>query len=299
MIPDRLAALLAQESLPWNEAEEWHIDEFLRAFTLHDSHWLGLQFDVAWDGFATAAIAFDPVWNKIGEEATSTCAKWPTLFIRFPNTQRVSKENYADVGGVQRGISEVTVKQAEDAAVETFISDHYGGRISIRHSPRISTLCYSSRGQVVGSRNKIIGQGPAPLLDGTARSDNARRWGLAALGCYGSIEFHLNEPIDHDEPWHLQLSGKGWQLIFDVAGAKAVRDFSKFVTEHTNRKIFAEYRAGLFQGADVAIVKDSEFADRFWLRICRAGQMAEITFQDEDAVALDKALADLVSHLAL
>src|SRR5438034_6276099 len=29
-------------------------------------------------------------------------------------------------------------------------------------SPRISTLCYSSRGQVVGLRNKIVEQGAAP-----------------------------------------------------------------------------------------------------------------------------------------
>jgi len=162
MIPDRLATLLAQEALPWNEGEEWHIDEFLRAFTLHDSHWFGLQFDVAWDGSATAAIGFDPIWNKMGEEPTSTCANWPTLFIRFPDTSRVSKENYADVGGIQRGISEVATKPTDGGFVETVISDHYGGRVSIRHAPRIFTLCYSSRSQIVGLRNKIVEQGAAP-----------------------------------------------------------------------------------------------------------------------------------------
>src|SRR5258708_31492146 len=107
-------------------------------------------------------------------------------------------------------------------------------------------------------------------------SDNAHRWGLAALGCHGSLEFHLDEPLDRDEPWHLQLSGKGWQFIFDVAGANDVRDLSKFVREHANRKIFAQYRVGTFQRADVVMVKDSEFAHRFWLRIRGAGQMAEV-----------------------
>jgi len=54
MIPDRLAILFAQEALPWNEAEKWEIDSFLKSFTFHDSHWFGLHFDVAWVGSATA-----------------------------------------------------------------------------------------------------------------------------------------------------------------------------------------------------------------------------------------------------
>jgi hypothetical protein len=154
--------LLAQEALPWNEGEEWHIDEFLRTFTLHDSHWFGLQFDVAWDGSATAAIGFDPIWNKIGEEATSTCAKWPTLFIRFPDTRQISKENYADIGGIQRGISEVTTKTTDGGLAETVISDHYGGKVIIHHSPQVSTLCFSSQGGLVGLREKVVDQGAAP-----------------------------------------------------------------------------------------------------------------------------------------
>jgi hypothetical protein len=129
-------------------------------------------------------------------------------------------------------------------------------------------------------------------------SDNAHQWGAAALGRHGNIAIDLDEPVGHDGPWHLQISGKGWEFIFDVAGANTAREFSAFVKEHANRKIFAEYRVGSFQAADVVIVKDPEFADRFWLRIRGAGQMAEVTFQDEDAVAFDKALEDLVCDLA-
>ncbi len=129
-------------------------------------------------------------------------------------------------------------------------------------------------------------------------SDNADQWGLAALGCHGNIEVHLDEPIGAASPWQLQLRGKGWQFIFDVAGASAVRDFAAFVKVHANRTVFAEHRVGLFQAADVVIVKDSEFADRFWLRICGSGQMAEATIQDEDAIAFGIALDDLISDLA-
>lgn len=173
MIPDHLAALFAQEALPWNEGEAWEIDSFLKAFTLHDSLWLGLRFDVAWEGSATAAIAFDPIWNKIGEPATSSCAEWPTLFIRFPDTRRISKENYADIGGVQRGISEAGTRLTEEGVVETTISDHYGGRISIRHAPRISTLCYSARGDLMRLRKRTVEPGAAPNVGPATRPGNS------------------------------------------------------------------------------------------------------------------------------
>jgi hypothetical protein len=129
-------------------------------------------------------------------------------------------------------------------------------------------------------------------------SDKGHSWGLAAFGRHGSIEVSLDEPVGHDGSWQLQISGKGWEFIFDLAGPDTARGLSAFVKDHADRKVFAEYRVGSFQTADVVIVKDSEFADRFWLRIRGGGQMAEVTIQDEDAVAFEKALEDLVSDLA-
>jgi hypothetical protein len=108
----------------------------------------------------------------------------------------------------------------------------------------------------------------------------------------------LDEPVGHSGPWHLQISGNGWECVFNVSNADAARDFSAFVKNHANRKLFVEHRVGSFQGADVVVVKDSEFADRFWLRIRGAGEMVELTFQAENAVALEKALDDLVSDLS-
>jgi hypothetical protein len=129
-------------------------------------------------------------------------------------------------------------------------------------------------------------------------SKNANKWGLAALGRHGRIQIHLDEPSTGDRPWHLQIGGKEWQFAFEVAGANAARDLSAFVKQHAGRSVFAEHHLGSFHTADVVVVKDSEFADRFWLRIRGEGQMAEITIQAEDAVAFGKALEDLVSDLA-
>jgi hypothetical protein len=129
-------------------------------------------------------------------------------------------------------------------------------------------------------------------------SEQAHYWGTVAAGRHGSIAADLLEPVGHEGPWLLQLSGKDWHFAFGVAGASTVRELCRFVNEHVEREVFAEYRAGSFQTAEVFIVKDSEFADRFWLRIRGADQMAEVTIQDEDAVAFGKALEDLLSDLA-
>jgi hypothetical protein len=129
-------------------------------------------------------------------------------------------------------------------------------------------------------------------------SENKHHWGTAAVGRYGSMEAGLLEPIGNDGPWLLELSGKGWHFAFGVPGASAVQEFSAFVREHAERRAFAERQVGSFEAAGVFIVKDPEFADRFWLRIRGEGQMAEVTIQAEDAVALGKTLEDLVSDLA-
>ena len=128
-------------------------------------------------------------------------------------------------------------------------------------------------------------------------SEVAYHWGSAAFGRHGSIEVDLLESVGHEGPWLLQLSGKNWHFAFAVAGATAIRELSRFVKEHAGREVFAEYRAGSFQAAGVFIVKDSEFADRCWLRIRGADQMVEITIQAEDAIAFGKALEDLVADL--
>jgi hypothetical protein len=129
-------------------------------------------------------------------------------------------------------------------------------------------------------------------------SENTNKWGLAGLGRHGSIEILLDEPITGDRPWRLEIGGKDWRFAFDVAGVNAALDLSAFVKQHAGRSVFAEHRIGSFQAGDVFLVKDSEFADRFWLRIRGARQMAEVTIQAEDAVALGGALEDLVSDLA-
>ena len=75
-----------------------------------------------------------------------------------------------------------------------------------------------------------------------------------------------------DGPWLLQLSGARWELFFEIEGEETALELCAFAREHANREVFAEHPIGTFHSAEVLLVKDSEFADRFWLRIRGAGQ---------------------------
>jgi hypothetical protein len=129
-------------------------------------------------------------------------------------------------------------------------------------------------------------------------TDDIRHWGLAGLGRHGEIAIDLDEPIDHDWPWHLQISGRGWEFVFDVAGPEVARSFLAFMRDHFGRDGFAELRLASFEAANVVIVKDSEFSDRYWLRIRATRGIAEVTIAGDNAISLLNALEDLVSDLA-
>jgi hypothetical protein len=54
---------------------------------------------------------------------------------------------------------------------------------------------------------------------------------------------------------------------------------------------------GSFHGATVRLIKDDEFADRFWLRANGDDQLAEFTLTAEDFSELTDTLAQVVEQL--
>jgi len=166
MIPESIAKDIAQEAIRWDEAQTFSMSDFLKRYTLHDSNWLGLHADTAWDGDATAIISFDPIWNKTGTPATSWCPDWPVLLIRFPSVASVMLANYKDIGGIQRGIGSAETETMNDGAVITVIEDHYGGEVTITHRDPVEVLCFASTGE-------RIQLGPEP--EGPCYGSQARR----------------------------------------------------------------------------------------------------------------------------
>src|SRR3977135_3228620 len=104
LLSTNLAYRLVEDSLPWDRAVQFHIDAFLQAYTLHDSHWITLHANCGWEDAAIAVFSFDPIWNQSVSTAISHCADWPTLFLRFRCVSRIQMTGFSDIGGIQRGI---------------------------------------------------------------------------------------------------------------------------------------------------------------------------------------------------
>jgi hypothetical protein len=66
-----------------------------------------------------------------------------------------------------------------------------------------------------------------------------------------------------------------------------------FLQQHTGQLIVI----GSFQGAPVSLIKDDEFADRFWLRASGAGQMVEVVLAADDLAEFTDAVAQAVQDL--
>lgn len=143
LLPANLSHRLIEGDLPWDRSIELHISDFLEKYTLHDSNWICLLADCAFDDAATAVIGFDPVWNSSVSSPTSICADWPILFIQFKCASAVRLSRFRNADGVQRGISCVDIEHISDEEVNTVITDHYGGTVSIRHFPLIKALARS------------------------------------------------------------------------------------------------------------------------------------------------------------
>ena len=149
LLPDDIARQLANGALPWNRSWQVDIDAFLARYTLHDSNWVALQVDCAYEDAAVAAIAFDPIWNQAVAPASARCADWPILFLRFSCVSSMKTSGFADIGGVQRGISSVRVARNSEEQVCTEIIDHYGASVRIEHWPLVSVLVLATDGEIV------------------------------------------------------------------------------------------------------------------------------------------------------
>jgi hypothetical protein len=149
LLSTKLAYCVIDDSLPWERSIQSHIDAFLQKYTLHDSYWIGLHTNCGLEDSAVAIIRFDPVWNSSVSTPTSLVADWPVLFIRFNCVNTLRMTGFRDIGGTQRGISDVSVDHLSDEEAVTTILDHYGASVSLQHFPLIDVLAISNEGNVL------------------------------------------------------------------------------------------------------------------------------------------------------
>jgi hypothetical protein len=129
--PDWVYKELVEDYLPWEEGIKMSFTEFNKKYTLHDSGWIGIFFDVAYDQTATLAIRWDAVWlpDEIAR-STSIVSDWPYLFIQLTNIEQFSTSNYDDIGNLPRSISGCEFEEVDGKKILA-IDDVFGGQINI------------------------------------------------------------------------------------------------------------------------------------------------------------------------
>jgi hypothetical protein len=95
--------VLSDEDVWWKHGQRSTVDKFLSQYTLHDSYWIGVQFQQ--NGSCMALLKFDVVWinpalkkldlpvqtNNVGKKHYS--GGWPYLCIYFPNAHQILSDH--------------------------------------------------------------------------------------------------------------------------------------------------------------------------------------------------------------
>lgn len=81
-------------------------NQFHEKYTLHDSHWIGIFYNVGYEQAVTLAILWDVVW--LPEEiktSTSIIDNLLYLVIRLTGIEQINTANCVDIGYVSRTIA--------------------------------------------------------------------------------------------------------------------------------------------------------------------------------------------------
>jgi len=150
-----IASQILEDDSRWDLAEEFHIDSFLKSYSLHDSYWISLQTNCAWENSAVAIIQLDSVWNPFVSAPTSHVADWPLLLLRFSCVSAIHLSGFRDNVRCQRGIGNVLVDHISEEEVTTKFLDHYGASVEVRHFPLIKALAMSPSGDTLKLSNQV------------------------------------------------------------------------------------------------------------------------------------------------
>jgi hypothetical protein len=129
--PAWLGQSILWDEFPWEAARTCKVQEFLEQYTLHDSSWVTIYHDIAYENQATLVIQWDAVWlpDEIAR-STSVVSDWPLLLIKVQGVRQISTLGYENIDGMPRGISTTEVEEIEDKFVFV-IHDHFGGSVEI------------------------------------------------------------------------------------------------------------------------------------------------------------------------
>ncbi len=129
--PNWLYQELIDNCLPWQEGKNMSFGDFNEQYTLHDSYWIGIFYNIGYEQAITLAIQWDAVWlpDEIKKNIT-VVDDYPYLFIRLRGIEQVSTANYVEIGDISRIIGSWEFEEIEGKKFLA-IDDVLGGQINI------------------------------------------------------------------------------------------------------------------------------------------------------------------------
>ena len=149
LYPEEVLRKLVDDDLPWDKSAKLSLCSFLEKYTLHDSYWIGVTYNVGFDQSATLSFQWDSVWLPDDvKERSSIVDDWPYLFIKLDVVYQISTANYIGIDYMSRAISAVEMVQME-GIFHLAIDDVYGGQVNIEHSGSSSILALNPDGSIL------------------------------------------------------------------------------------------------------------------------------------------------------
>jgi len=124
-----------------------------------------------------------------------------------------------------------------------------------------------------------------------------KHYGATAVGRTSRFGVVIDEAIDDPNCVQMDITARGWSFRFSLSTRDDVSRILSFLREHTGSVVLSELVVGSFSDAPVLLIKDSEFADRFWLRAFRGDQMVEFVLAADDLTEFTDAVAQAVQDL--
>src|SRR4051794_4427376 len=121
--------------------------------------------------------------------------------------------------------------------------------------------------------------------------------GLVAVGSAGGWQVDLDEAISDDERWVMKIEGPSVYLNFEVESPRVIDKALEFLmkrkkADSESRRRWSrkndELKIGKCDKELVTLVRDDEFADRYFLAVQTATKLTfRVTFGGKDLVQLE------------
>jgi hypothetical protein len=147
--PEWLAEALLHGTLPWSEGYLTTLPRFFASYTLHDSSWIGLAANPAYDCELRALVRWDTFWTEGRVPYPgSIVAEWPILAIRFRKILRVALDGFdATDSATERSIADVATTELAPEQHQTTFRDSSGATVEVVHAPPVELLCLDRAGR--------------------------------------------------------------------------------------------------------------------------------------------------------